>query len=156
MSDVRIEPVETARQLATVRALFEEYWAAFGFTPCFQHFDEEVAHLPGGYAPPDGRLALALVGDETAGCVAMRRFDATRCELKRLFVRPAFRGLRIGHALFAWVIDESRRAGYREALGDTMPHMRVALDMYARFGFERIEPYAAEPSPGAICIRLAL
>ena len=107
--------------LTAVRALFQEYWDSFGFTPCFQGFDSELAGLPGKYAPPGGRLALALAGGEPAGCVALRPIDAERCEAKRLYVRPQFRGQGIGKALLEWVIAEARAAGYREMVGDTMP-----------------------------------
>ena len=152
----QIVPVESAEHLRRVRELFEEYWRSFGFTPCFQNFGAEVASLPGAYAPPDGRLALALVAGEAAGCVALRRFDERRCEGKRLYVKPEFRGRGIGRALLDWVIAEARAAGYREMLGDTMPLMDRALEMYERVGFQRIEPYAEQPTPGAIYLRLAL
>lgn len=142
--------------VAQVRALFEEYWAAFGFTPCFQNFGDEVAGLPGEYAPPGGRLLLALVDGEPAGCGALRSLDAGRAEAKRLYVRPQFRGLGIGRALLDWIIAEARHAGHREIVGDTMPVMREALAMYERRGFERTGPYSAGPTPGAIYLRLRL
>jgi putative acetyltransferase len=133
---VEICPVESAEALAQVRALFEEYWNSFGFTPCFQNFSSELAGLPGAYAPPDGRLAIAFVAGIPAGCVALRRFDENRAEPKRLYVRPQFRGLGIGRALLDWVIAEARAAGYAELVGDSMPVMREALAMYERTGFE--------------------
>ncbi len=142
--------------IATVRELFEEYWRSFGFTPCFQGFDREVAGLPGAYAPPGGRLALAVLDGEAAGCVALRRFDTERCEAKRLYVRPAFRGRGLGRDLLRWVIDEARAAGYREMVGDTMPVMSQALEMYDRAGFERTGAYAEKATPGAIYLRLKL
>jgi|SRR5271157_1866112 len=147
---------KNATQLAQVRSLFEEYWASFGFTPCFQNFGDEVAALPGPYAPPDGRLALATLQGEPAGCAALKRFDDARCEAKRLYVRPQFRGCGLGRALLDWVVGEARAAGYRELLGDTMPIMRQALDMYRRMGFELTGPYAPDPTPGAIFLRLRL
>src|ERR1700689_4364310 len=107
--------------LAIVRQLFEEYWQSFGFTPCFQNFAAEAAGLPGYYAPPAGRLALAIHGGEPAGCIALRPVDQWRAEAKRLYVRPAFRGQGTGLALLQWVIGEARAAGYREMVGDTMP-----------------------------------
>ena len=143
-------------QVELVRSLFQEYWTSFGFTPCFQNFGEEVAALPGEYAPPGGRLGLALVDGEPAGCVALRRFDGTRCEAKRLYVRPRFRGQGLGRALLDWVIAQARGAGYREMLGDTMPVMAAALEMYQRMGFERTGPYSGEPTEGAIFLRLKL
>ncbi len=148
--------VQNEAQLEQVRGLFEEYWASFGFTPCFQNFAEEVAGLPGKYALPDGRLALALIAGEAGGCVALRQFDAQRCEAKRLYVRPDYRGAGVGRALLDWAIAEARSAGYREMLGDTMPVMAQALAMYERVGFERTGPYEAEPTPGAIFLRLKL
>src|SRR5450432_460012 len=87
-----------------VRELFREYWSSFGFSPCFQDFESEVAGLPGAYAPPDGALVLALMDGQAAGCVALRRFDVQRCEAKRLYVRPQFRGRGVGRALLSWVI----------------------------------------------------
>lgn len=151
-----IARVESAEQLAQVRKLFEQYWASFGFTPGFQNFGAEVAGLPGAYGPPNGRLALATVEGEAAGCAALRRFDAERCEAKRLYVRPEFRGAGTGRALIDWLIAEARAAGYREMLGDTMPAMERALEMYRRMGFEVTGPYAADPTPGAIFLRLRL
>ena len=147
-----IEPADVAR----ARELFEEYWNSFGFTPCFQNFGEEVAALPGPYAPPDGALGLAMVDGTPAGCAAYKRFDAERCEAKRLYVRPAFRGHGIGHALLEWLIGEARRNGYREIVGDTMPVMQRALEMYDRAGFERTGPYGDSPTPGAIYLRFRL
>jgi carbonic anhydrase len=134
----QIAPVETAEALAEVRALLEEYWNSFGFTPCFQNFGDELAGLPGAYAPPGGRLALATIGGQPAGCIALRRVDPDHAEAKRLYVRPAFRGLGLGRALMEWVMAEARAAGYREIVGDTMPVMRDALALYERMGFERI------------------
>jgi GNAT superfamily N-acetyltransferase len=153
---MEIVAVESAEQLAQVRALFEEYWRSFGFTPCFQDFGVEVAGLPGAYAPPDGRLALAMVDGEPAGCGALKRLDGSRCEAKRLFVRPQFRGLGIGRAMLHWAIGEARVLGYSELVGDTMPVMQQALAMYERMGFERTGPYSEKPTPGAIFIRMKL
>jgi putative acetyltransferase len=142
--------------LTMVRQLFEEYWQSFGFTPCFQNFAAEVAGLPGYYAPPAGRLALAIDGGDPAGCIALRPVDHWRAEAKRLYVRPAFRGQGAGLALLQWAIGEARTAGYREMVGDTMPVMQRALAMYARLGFEQTGPYAPDPTLGAIYLRLAL
>ena len=153
---MQIVPAVTAEHFAQVRQLFEEYWQSFGFTPCFQNFAAEVAGLPGYYAPPEGRLALAFAGPDLAGCIALRRLDAARAEAKRLYVRPQFRNQGIGLALLQWAIGEARAAGYREMLGDTMPVMRRALEMYDRLGFERTAPYSPDATPGAVYLRLAL
>jgi GNAT superfamily N-acetyltransferase len=154
--DVKIIPVGDTGSLETVRGLFHEYWNSFGFTPCFQGFDEEVANLPGKYAPPEGRLGLAWLNDAAIGCVALRRLDVQRCEAKRLYVRPASRGHGAGRALLEWVIAEACAAGYREMVGDTMPVMNRALEMYERAGFQRTGPYVPDATPGAIYLRLKL
>src|SRR5580700_7211432 len=95
----QILPVNGEVALASVRILLQEYWDSFGFTPCFQNFGDELASLPGAYAPPKGRLALATIDCKVAGCVALRHVDADRAEAKRLYVRPEFRGLGLGRAL---------------------------------------------------------
>jgi len=152
---VEIVPASDAN-LSSVKALFQEYWNSFSFTPCFQNFDAELATLPGRYQPPQGRLALALVGGEPGGCIALRPVDATRCEAKRLYVRPQFRGAGIGKALLEWVIAEARAAGYTEMVGDTLPAMERAIAMYERMGFERTGAYEMEATQGTIYIRLRL
>ena len=156
MESVSIAQAVSGEEIAHIRALFQEYWDSFGFTPCFQNFGQELAGLPGRYAPPDGRLGLALVDGRAAGCVALRRVDAARGEAKRLYVKPEMRGRGVGNALLAWLLAEARAAGYRELVGDTMPVMQEALAMYDRMGFQRTAPYAAEPTEGAIYLRLAL
>jgi GNAT superfamily N-acetyltransferase len=155
-SGAQIFSVEDANGLETVRVLLEEYWDSFGFTPCFQNFSEELAGLPGAYARPAGRLVMATIEGKPAGCVALRRVDEQRAEAKRLYVRPAFRGCGLGRALLDWIMVEARAAGYSEIVGDTMPVMREALALYDRMGFERGEPYAAQPTEGAFFIRKSL
>jgi putative acetyltransferase len=150
-----IQPGNSA-EWEQVRRLFQEYWSSFGFSPCFQDFASEVAGLPGAYGPPGGVLVLALIDGQAAGCAALRRFDMQRGEAKRLYVRPQFRGRGVGRALLDWVITEARTMGYREMVGDTIPQMAVALQMYDRAGFERTGPYADVPTPGAIYLRLKL
>ena len=152
---MRIVPASD-ENLRSVKALFREYWDSFGFTPCFQNFDAELATLPGGYAPPQGRLAVAFFNGEPGGCIALRPVDATRCEAKRLYVRPEFRGIGMGKALLQWLIAEARAAGYNEMVGDTMPAMERAIAMYEQMGFERTGPCGPEATPGAIYIRLLL
>lgn len=135
-SYTQIKPIESEIDLDVVRTLLKEYWNSFGFTPCFQNFGEELAGLPGAYAPPAGRLAIAYANGEPAGCVALRRIDDRRAEPKRLYVRPAYRGHGLGRALLEWVMNEARAAGYTELAGDTMPQMREALALYRQMGFE--------------------
>jgi GNAT superfamily N-acetyltransferase len=153
---MQIVPATAASDIQKARSLFEEYWNSFGFPPSFQDFASEAAGLPRGYEPPEGRLALALVDGEAAGCVALRKIDSRRCEAKRLYVREEYRGRGAGRALLDWLIAEARIAGYSEMLGDTLPAMDRALAMYERVGFERTGPYAEHPTPGAIYLRLAL
>ena len=151
-----IEQAASADELESVRALFQEYWTSFGFTPCFQNFDSELAALPGKYAPPHGRLLLATVNGRPAGCVALRRFDQTRGEVKRLYVRPQFRGNGLGKAMMNALAAEARVIGYAELIADTIPKvMATALAMYERLGFEHIPPYSNE-TPEAQHIRLRL
>ena len=148
-------PIIEARseaELAAVRDLFTEYWNSFGFTPCFQGFGEEVASLPGKYTV----LGLLILEDAPAGCVALRPLDDTRAEFKRLYVRSAYRGLGLGHVLLDWIIQRARDLGYRELVADTMPEMTTALAMYQRAGFEITGPYAEDPTPGAVYLRLCL
>lgn len=151
-----IQRIDGDEDLQAVKTLFQEYWDAFGFTPCFQGFASELAALPGKYAPPRGRLALARVDGEIAGCVAMRPAGGERCEMKRLYARPKFRGRGVGRALLEWVLGEARSEGYAEIVCDTMPVMERALAMYEQFGFERTEPYEANATEGAIYLRFKL
>jgi putative acetyltransferase len=149
-----ITQADTHSSLNQIRELFKEYWSSFGFTPCFQGFQQELDTLPGAYAPPRGRLLLAVIDGEPAGCIALRPVDDTRCEAKRLFVRPKFRGTGLGRTLLERLLDEARHAGYRELIGDTLPVMDRALVLYDRMGFERV----AEDSAGQdmIYIRMRL
>jgi carbonic anhydrase len=142
--------------VAEARVLFQEYAAGLGVDLCFQNFEAELAGLPGDYAPPDGTLTLAHVDGALAGCVAAHRWDADVCEMKRLYVRDAFRGTGCGVALVQHVIDWARAAGFRRVVLDTLPSMGDAQRMYARFGFREIEPYRPNPVPGARYLALDL
>lgn len=153
MAAWKIVPAEGREDSAQVRELLEEYWRFFGFSPSFQNFAAEMDGLPGAYQPPAGRLALATAGGEPAGCIALRRVDATTAEAKRLYVRAAYRGRGLGRALLEWLCSEARRAGYRTMIGDTMPEMREALALYGRMGFEFIP---AVPGKKAVGIRIPL
>jgi GNAT superfamily N-acetyltransferase len=151
-----IRVATSPEDLDAVRELFQEYWNALGFAPCFQNFETELATLPGKYASPKGRLLLAEIEGTAAGCVALRPFADTRGEMKRLYLRPSFRGRKVGEALVRALVDEARAIGYSEVIADTIPGaMATALALYERLGFERIPPYSEE-TPGAVHIRLRL
>jgi putative acetyltransferase len=151
-----IVPAHTRDLVPKVRALFEEYAASLGFSLCFQGFDQELAGLPGDYAPPAGRLLLARQGAYIAGCVALRKIDGETCEMKRLYVRPGYRGRALGRQLATTIIHEARTAGYRRMLLDTVPSMKEAVALYESLGFRRIASYRANPIPGAIYMELML
>jgi len=137
-------------ELLLVRALFQEYADGLGVDLCFQGFAQELAGLPGDYAPPSGGLWLAEVADDIAGCVALRRIDDERAEMKRLYVRPAFRGRGLGRALAQHVLEEAARIGYQRVCLDTLPSMGDAIALYRRLGFTEIPPYRVNPVPGAL------
>src|SRR5215216_4988066 len=106
---MRISQANTQEDIGHARVLFEEYAAGLGISLCFQNFDRELANLPGDYAPPDGRLLLATENNQLAGCIAMRKLEPGVCEMKRLFIRPAYRGKGLGRVLVRSIIDEARQ-----------------------------------------------
>ena len=140
---------ETPEDLQTVRILFQEYQASLDLDLGFQGFPSEVQGLPGPYAPPGGRLLLARWNGEPVGCIALRPFEGAHCEMKRLYVRPSGRGLGVGRALVARILEEARAIGYAEVLLDTLPTMAEAQGLYLAFGFRDIPPYRPNPVPGA-------
>ena len=142
--------------LGGVRELFSEYAEWLGFDLDFQDFKRELAALPGEYAPPAGRLLLAVCAGALAGCVALRRLGTGTCEMKRLYVRPAFRGQGIGKALATAVIEEARKIGYERMRLDTIASMTAATSLYESLGFERIGPYRHNPIAGATFMQLVL
>ena len=144
-------------QLETVRELLREYAQQSDAAKlCFQGYDQELATLPGAYAAPDGCLLLAELGGVPAGCVALRRIDETRCEMKRLYVRAVFRGAGLAGLLVERIIGKARALGYQEMLLDTLPEMRAARLLYDMLGFQPCAPYLPEPTPGADCLVLNL
>jgi GNAT superfamily N-acetyltransferase len=150
----------TAAQLAAVRALFRQYAESLDFDLGFQGFAEELAGLPGDYSPPRGRLLLAMsgAGEEgaAAGCVALRPLEAEICEMKRMYIPPAFRGRGLGRRLAERLISEARQAGYRRMRLDSIDFMQEALGLYRSLGFRDIPPYRYNPIPGAVFLELDL
>ena len=142
--------------LAAVRELFMEYVRSVDEPRCFVGFERELAGLPGEYALPAGRLLLARAGADAAGCVGLRRLDAATAEIKRLYLRPAHRGLGIGRELAQAAIGAARETGCARVVLDTLPKMREAIALYRSLGFRETGPYLAQPTPGSICFELPL
>ena len=154
MTRIVLEPAYEER--AVVRSLFEEYAASLTIDLSFQHFDEELRGLPGKYALPDGRLYIARADDLVAGCVALRRLDATRCEMKRLYVRKSFRGMGIGRLLAERVVADAADMGYAAILLDTLQSMSGALALYRAMGFTETGAYCHNPQPDAVYMEKVL
>ena len=148
---------ESPGHIIQARELFLEYAQSLGFSLCFQNFDQELAGLPGDYAPPEGRLLLAKYEGHVAGCVALHRLEERICEMKRLYLRPQLRGKGIGRALADRIIAEARQIGYQRMRLDTVePVMKDAVEMYRKIGFREIAPYRANPIAGALYLELQL
>lgn len=173
----RIFPAESAAEIELIRGLFLEYAKSLGFSLCFQGFDQELAGLPGDYAPPEGRLLLAEYEGKVAGCGALHRVQSTESrmasdepgktadsasgkrigEMKRLYLRPEFRGKGLGRALAERILQEARDIGYVKLRLDTVePVMKDAVAMYRRMGFREIEPYRENPMAGTLYMELDL
>ena len=153
---MRIVDAHGNEHLPTVRTLFREYADGVGVDLGFQGFERELAELPGEYVPPPGRLLLAFADDEAAGCVALRPFEPGVCELKRLYVRAAYRGTGLGRRLAEAVVDAGRAAGYDRMRLDTLPTMTAARELYRSLGFTEIEAYRPNPVHGTTYFELAL
>jgi len=143
---ITISQVKSKKEISAVQDLFREFTAwsislleGSEKAPTFENLDEELAGLPGIYAPPSGQLLLAKQDEHPAGCVALVRHDDDICELKRLYVRPAFRGLGIGHKLVTTLMDNARQAGYKQMVLDSHISMKKAHEIYRRHGFEKVE-----------------
>jgi ribosomal protein S18 acetylase RimI-like enzyme len=158
---LRIVPALSAAAVSQARDLFREYSATPGVVPCLADFERELASLPGPYAAPGGRLLLAFdegaegLG-EAVGCVAARGLEPGVCEMKRLYVRPAFRGNGAGRHLVEKLIADARSIGYKRMVLDTLPSMAEAHKLYRTLGFLEIPPYQKDPIPGALFLELVL
>lgn len=153
---INIIHVETEEEIEQTRRLFQEYAESLGFDLCFQNFDEEMRMLPGNYSPPNGSLLLARENNEIVGCVAMRPLSSSMCEMKRLYVRPRYRGKSIGRKLAEAVIAEARKCGYNCMRLDTVSLMKEANALYESLGFRQIPPYYHNPIPGTMYFELTL
>jgi ribosomal protein S18 acetylase RimI-like enzyme len=158
--EIRLLEPDSAELLDATRAIFREYAEGLGVDLCFQNFEAELAALPGEYAAPGGALLLAFVDGQLAGCGAMRALPeadhADACEMKRLYVRRAFRGFGLGRQLAQALIDRAIQAGYSNMLLDTLDDMEAARGLYEALGFEEIPPYYFNPIPGAHYLRCNL
>ena len=154
---IDILQAESDEQINEARTLFREYEKWLGLDLCFQGFEQELADLPGKYAPPRGRLSLAYLEDHLAGCIALRPLDGDICEMKRLFVRGSFRAKGVGKRLIEALITEAREIGYRAMRLDTFPmRMEKAVNLYEGYGFRKISPYYDNPYDGILFMELTL
>lgn len=158
---LRIIPAASLEQIEQVRKLFREYALARDVAPCVRDFERELATLPGAYSPPGGRLFLASEDGQQnagalAGCVGLRKFGEDACEMKRLYVRPAFRGKGLGMMLVERLISDARSIGYARMVLDTLPTMREAHNLYRQKGFREIPAYWQNPIPGVLYFELLL
>lgn len=157
---IAVRPVNGPDDVAVVRELFLEYQSDIGIDLCFQGFDQELATLPGDYSPPLGGLFLAYVDNDAAGCCAFRPLPdsdyANACEMKRLFVRRAFRGFGLGRLLVEQILLQAKQSGYDAMLLDTLSDMEAARQLYQEVGFEEVAPYYHNPLPGAHYLKVDL
>jgi GNAT superfamily N-acetyltransferase len=151
---MQIHQASTDAEVEAVRALFQEYAAWLRIDLCFQGFPQELAGLPGVYAPPRGRLLIARSDREAAGCVGLRALGETVCEMKRLFVRPSYQGRGVGRRLAEAVIREAQTIGYSRMVLDTLPSMHGSIALYESLGFLRCPAYYDTPLPETIFMEL--
>jgi ribosomal protein S18 acetylase RimI-like enzyme len=145
---MKIIPATTPAHLSASRTLFREYERFLSVDLCFQAFEEELAGLPGKYAPPEGALLLALQDNDVCGCVALRKLEPGVCEMKRLYVKPGYRGRGLGRALAEAIIAEAKVKGYAVMRLDTLAQLAEAIRLYERLGFYKIAPYYQNPLAG--------
>ncbi|NOX88312.1 MAG: GNAT family N-acetyltransferase [Calditrichaeota bacterium] len=152
----KIIEAKEKKHLNRVRILFREYELFLGVDLCFQNFEQELANLPGQYAPPKGCILLGTEDDRLVGCVALKPLKQDICEMKRLFVRPEFRGLGYGKKLAEEIIKKARTIGYRYMRLDTLSSLKQAMNLYQSLGFKKIKPYYFNPLPNVIFLELKL
>ena len=153
---MRVAVATNDGELAAARALIEEYATSLDIDLGFQGFGDEITHFPHGYSPPDGTVLVAWEGDEPTGVVALRRYEGSVCEMKRLYVRPQHRGKGLGRMLSEEVIAAARRLGYTKMRLDTLPTMDAAIGLYRQLGFRDIPAYRFNPVAGAHYMELEL
>lgn len=153
---LRLEEATTPADLDLVRALWREYQRAIGVDLCFQGFERELETLPGAYARPGGRILVAREGEDPAGCGALRPLETGIAELKRMWVRPAFRGRKAGRLVAEALVEAARAEGYRAIRLDTLGTMREARALYRSLGFREIPAYYGNPLPDVVYMELAL
>ena len=155
--EIRLTHIQSGPELEEIRALFLEYARGLNFSLCFQNFDHELELLPGDYGLPQGRLILCQINGKSAGCVALKPLGTAACEMKRLFVRPEFRGRRLGSKLVQRIVNEARVMGYSVMRLDTIQgKMDNAIALYQSIGFKEIPPYYSNPIPNAFYMELKL
>jgi len=153
---VKITQVHTVENISTAKALFQEYSGSLGFDLGFQSFEEELANFPGQYSPPAGRLYLAWYESQAVGCVGLRKFEKSVCEIKRLYVKPDFRGKQAGRELAKAAVEAAKTIGYEYIRLDTLPSMESAGRLYRSLGFKPVDPYRYNPFEGAVFMELNL
>ena len=153
---LRLINATTRQDLDIIRELFREYEKFLGFGLCFQGFENELAGLPGNYAPPEGRLIIAKYDSEAAGCIALKKIGEGVCEMKRLYVRPKFRGKKIGRQLAEKIIAEAKLIGYKKMRLDTLRRLNEAVTLYRSLSFREIQPYVFNPHEDAVYMEIDL
>ena len=142
--------------LENIKLLFNEYTTMLGVNLTFQGYDEEIKNLPGKYALPYGRLYIAYCNNKAAGCIALRKFENDGCEMKRLFVRPEYRHLKIGKKLVDKIIEDARELKYKYMVLDTLSNLHEAVSLYRKFGFQEVEAYYENPLDNVLYFKLEL
>ena len=157
MTPLKFAQAASANDIDHVRTLFKEYEQSIGVSLCFQNFEQELARLPGDYAPPLGRLLLVRVEDQIAGCIALRKVDDSTCEMKRLYLRPEFRGKGLAGQIVNRIIHEAKQIGYSKMRLDTIPgRMDQAIKLYRSIGFKEIPAYYDSPFTDTLYMELDL